>query len=638
MSYDAREPQSSALRHRAEVQLSKIIVKAVPSLGAKHVQALVKELQVHQLELQVQNHELERTRLEAEESRDRYRDLFESAPVAYCTLDGQGRIQEMNGAAEVLLAVDRKTVIGHEFAVFVTHDHVPRFILACRAMLTSPGHHGHDMTLNVGGVAKIVLIDGCAISNADDGPQLRFALTDLTARQHVEDGRRDREAQMQIELTDTKLLQSIGLQLIQEDKVEVLYEKILAAAMDLMQSDMASMQMLDTSQDALRLLVWRGLDPLFGQLFELIRDDAQTSCSVARRIGHRVILPDVEICSFILGTPALEVYRRTGIRAVQSTPLLSRSGHLVGMLSTHWRNPHRPSERDLSLLDVLVRQAADLIDRQQVMGALRESEAGFHRLNDELELRVAERTQELTASEDRLRALASELNLAEHRERTRLTAELHDHLAQMLVYGLLKLGQARQVVGLIPRCADLIQQTEEALTTSLNYTRTLIADLSPPVLREFGLAVALQWLAGQMQKYDLVVHVDAPELPVESMAEDRAVLLFQSVRELLINIAKHAQTGQASVCLQCQNGILRLEVKDEGCGFDLLYAATSVPAFTAPTSSKFGLFSIRERMKALGGTFEMESVKGKGTTATLILQLATSTTSTEVAEAPPSKQ
>jgi len=631
MSYDAREPQRNELRHRVEVQLSKMIAKAVPSLDSKHVQALVSELQVHQLELQVQNHELERTRLEAEESRDRYRDLFETAPVAYCTMDVQGRILEINGAAEALLAVDRKRVTGQQFAMFVTDDHVPRFTLACREMLKLPGHHGHDMMLKVGGMAKTVLIDGCAITDGDE-PQLRFALTDLTARQHVADGHREHEARLQTELTDTKLLQSIGSQLIQEDNVDVLYEKILDAAMEFMQSDMASIQMLDKSQDALRLLAWRGFDPLFGQLFELIRDEAQTSCSVARRLGHRVILPDVETCGFIVGTPALEVYRRTGIRAVQSTLLLSRSGHLVGMLSTQWRNPYRPSENELRLLDVLVRQAADLIDRQEVLGALRESETRFHRLYDELELRVAERTRELAASEDRLRALASELNLAEHRERTRLATELHDHLAQILVYGCLKLGQARKLAGLVPQCVNLIQQAEEALTRSLNYTRTLITDLSPPVLCEYGLAVALQWLAGQMQQYDLVVRVDAPELPAASLAEDRAVLLFQSVRELLINTAKHAQTDQASVCLQCQHGILRLEVKDEGCGFDMLYAATSSHAVTA--SSKFGLFSIRERMKALGGSVEMVSVKGKGTTATLILPLATSIPSTGLGALP----
>ncbi len=621
MSYDARESHPPEFRHRAEEQLSKIIAKTVPSLASKHLKALVDELQVHQIELLLQNQELDRTRQEAEERRDRYRDLFESAPVAYFTLDKQGRIQEMNGAAEMLLGVDRKTVTADPFAVFVTEDDVPRFTLACRAMLKSPGHHECDLTLNVGGVTKTMRLDGCATTTDDGGPQLRFALIDQTSHKHDEDLHRESEARLQTELTDIRLLQSISAQLIQEENVDVLYERILDAAIDLMQSDMASMQMLDEGQGTLRLLGWRGFDMLFAQVFGTCRTDRPTSCSKAMRTGRRVIVPDVETCDFIVGTPALEDHRKTGIRAVQSTPLFSRSGRMVGMISTHWRTVHCPSERDLRLFDVLVRQAADLIDRKQVMDALRESEARFRGLNDELEQRVVERTQELMESQERLRALAAEFNLTEHRERTRLATELHDHLAQMLIYGRMKLAQVKQIPDLIPRCTELIKETDDVLTRSLHYTQTLIADLSPPELREFGLVAALRWLAAQMQKYELTVHIEAPASPEPSMAEDRAVLLFQSVRELLINITKHAQTDQATVTVRCHKGILRLEVQDQGCGFDLLYAATSMSADT--TSSRFGLFSIRERMKALGGSFDMESVGGKGTTATLILPLVT---------------
>jgi PAS domain S-box-containing protein len=77
------------------------------------------------------------------------------------------------------------------------------------------------------------------------------------------------------------------------------------------------------------------------------------------------------------GTADLNAYRRSGIRAVQSTPLLARSGHLLGMISTHWRRPHRPTERELQPLDVLARQAADLIERNEAEKALRESREQF---------------------------------------------------------------------------------------------------------------------------------------------------------------------------------------------------------------------------------------------------------------------
>jgi PAS domain S-box-containing protein len=93
--------------------------------------------------------------------------------------------------------------------------------------------------------------------------------------------------------------------------------------------------------------------------------------------GCRVVVPDVEACDAMAGTADLGAYRRSNIRAVQSTPLISRSGRLLGMISTHWRRPHHPTERELQPLDVLARQAADLIERNEGEAALRESREQF---------------------------------------------------------------------------------------------------------------------------------------------------------------------------------------------------------------------------------------------------------------------
>lgn len=254
-----------------------------------------------------------------------------------------------------------------------------------------------------------------------------------------------------------------------------------------------------------------------------------------------------------------------------------------------------------------------------------------------LQTLVAHQTAELRSGQEQLRALATELSLSEHRERAKLAMELHDHLAQLLVLGRLNLGQAKRVPGVVRECADLIEQADDVLSESLAYTRTLITDLSPPVLREYGLFVALGWLATQMQRYQLTVNIELPEIPPLSLTEEQGVMLFQSVRELLINISKHAHIDTATVRLRYQRGIVHLDVEDAGCGFDLLHAATSTLAAVgtaSSSSSKFGLFTIRERMRALGGRFEMQSVHGKGTTATLILPLAISTESAEVQGAP----
>ncbi len=248
-----------------------------------------------------------------------------------------------------------------------------------------------------------------------------------------------------------------------------------------------------------------------------------------------------------------------------------------------------------------------------------QAEAAVRRWNDELEARISERTGELVASQDRLRRLAMEVNLVEQKERKRLAVELHDHLQQILVLGKLKLGLGKRLAKSLPACADMIKETEEVLSDALTYTRTLVAELSPPVLRDHGLAAGLGWLGEYMKKYNIIVAVTVPE-EEPKLREEQIVLLFQSVRELLINSSKYAGTGQAAVTLKQQDDWLLIEVSDQGAGFDLV-AATAATTIPSGLSSKFGLFSIRERMKSMGGSFDLESIPGQGTTAILTLPL-----------------
>src|SRR5262245_42019636 len=136
--------------------------------------------------------------------------------------------------------------------------------------------------------------------------------------------------------------------------------------------------------------------------------------------------------------------------------------------------------------------ARNITERKQAEQRLRESEERFRHLYDELEVRVAKRTEELTESQTRLRALAAELNLTEQRERQRLATDLHDYLGQLLSVSRMKLDQAKQQP-LSPPVAKIIADLHEVTNKSLTYTRTLISQLSP-VLPEFGLPMALHCL------------------------------------------------------------------------------------------------------------------------------------------------
>ncbi|GEM_PF-296107 len=182
------------------------------------------------------------------------------------------------------------------------------------------------------------------------------------------------------ELAATRRLQDISTRLIREGDVNALYHQILDAAADLMHSDMASLQMLYPTRGELRLIASKGFAASSAAFWEWVHAGSGSTCGEALRTARRVIVSDVEACDFIVGTRDLEEYRASDIRAVQSTPLISRSGQALGMLSTHWREPHQPSERELRLLDVLARQAADLIERAQTEARLRDSETRAKRV------------------------------------------------------------------------------------------------------------------------------------------------------------------------------------------------------------------------------------------------------------------
>jgi PAS domain S-box-containing protein len=269
-------------------------------------------------------------------------------------------------------------------------------------------------------------------------------------------------------------------------------------------------------------------------------------------------------------------------------------------------------------IDGLVVVFRDITERKH-------TEERLKQFTTELEQRVAERTHELVESEGRLRTLATELNLAEQRERKRLASDLHDHLQQLLALGKLKVSQLTHLSE-TSASANVIAETDKILTEAISYTRTLVAELSPPVLRNHGLSAGLKWLEEFMRRYHLEVKVQIPDEKIP-VADDQALLLFQSVRELLINTSKYAETSQAWVRATVDTHHLIIEVMDKGKGF----ALDSNGSANIPTelSSKFGLFSIRERIHALGGSFQITSALGSGTTAVLKLPMSAADVSSQ---------
>ena len=256
--------------------------------------------------------------------------------------------------------------------------------------------------------------------------------------------------------------------------------------------------------------------------------------------------------------------------------------------------------------------------------AVQEGKDAETRFLDTAERLVNKRTQELLHTQARLRTMAQTLTLTEQRERKRMASELHDYLAQLLVLGKMKLSNLHAHIQHIGGpAATLLQEIDQTFSKALDYTRTLMAELSPPVLHELGLPTALQWLADQMKKDRLTVEVrlGTSHLP---LPEQQAILLFHSVRELLINAAKHAGTNQATLTLDVTDHLLKIAVQDKGKGFNTDSLEPTQPGH------QFGLFSVKERMEELGGWLRVESAPGQGTTVTLGLPFTSAVSTPEM--------
>ena len=272
---------------------------------------------------------------------------------------------------------------------------------------------------------------------------------------------------------------------------------------------------------------------------------------------------------------------------------------------------HPPdSQKESLLLLVNSKEESDTIirdSRQQ-----KQSVDDVRALTDDFERRVKERTVELEESRTRLRSLIFELNKAEQMERQRLATELHDSLAQLLTAGQLTLESMIREVGKNPP-PPALARLHRIILEATRTTRRLMTELSgPPVLEHSDLVTTMEWVAKQMREDGLAVEVvhNVPQIPLD---RDLLNFLYQSVRELLLNIQKHAGVTHAAVIIRRTPGSIEIEVGDDGRGIS--------KESTPDTNGGFGLLTIQERLRWLQGTLTIESVPGRGTLATLTIPI-----------------
>lgn len=219
--------------------------------------------------------------------------------------------------------------------------------------------------------------------------------------------------------------------------------------------------------------------------------------------------------------------------------------------------------------------------------------------------------EQVMAYQEQLQSLASELSLGEERERRRIATNLHDRIGQSLAFAHLKLAAMSNGAS-----SKSISEVRELIEQAIVDTRSLTFELSPPVLYELGLVAAIEWLARKIQQEHGIqtrFHDDGQPKPLD---DNFRVVLFQSVRELLVNVVKHARASHAQVLLRRDSDALRIIIEDDGVGFELSHASAK-----RESARSFGLFNLRERVEYLGGQAKIRSEIGRGTRVTLIAPL-----------------
>ncbi|MFP4223126.1 MAG: sensor histidine kinase [Phycisphaeraceae bacterium] len=218
---------------------------------------------------------------------------------------------------------------------------------------------------------------------------------------------------------------------------------------------------------------------------------------------------------------------------------------------------------------------------------------------------------------ERVRQLAAELAIAEERERQRIAQDLHDGVCQLFAAMHIKLDLALQdrTLDRHPELHQSLTEISEILREANHATRSLSADLSPPILREMGFVAAVHWLGGRIERlYGLRTQVVAGQRRFE-LGSEAELLLFRCLRELLINAAKYAGVDQVIVRIARQDDRLRLHVRDRGAGFD--------PGGITPRHDGrgLGLRSIDDRIAGMGGRMTICSAPGEGTDVLLEIPL-----------------
>jgi PAS domain S-box-containing protein len=506
------------------------------------------------------------------ENEQKYRELVENAHSAIVRWDHDGIIEFVNEYAEELLEYQPDELIGQSIKTIIPgladgesclqdwRDAVPH----------NPQTFTHTENLTKSGRRLWMLWSTRVIQDDDNSESVMAVGVDRTEHH---------EAEVQLLRLNRvyAVLNAAAEAIIRYRDRQELFDEICRIAVEEGGFRMAWIGTVDPETSRVVPVTRCGHEQ--GYLREITVEAAKTPQG-GGPTGRAVLEGTYQVCNDIANDPAMAPWAKQaaerGYRSSGAFPF--QAGGTTGVLTIYSGEVDFFDGQRISLLQALAINLAIALEKEDA-------------------------EEKLRTHQERLRALASELVNAEQRERQRVATLLHDEVAQTLASLKLHLSLLHSDSAADQdKLAPLVSLAGDAVVQ----TRSIMTELTPPMLQRHGLVDTLRWWANVIQqRHPLQVTVEAPAEPVQAEASLQTAL-FQATKELLHNVIKHADATEAVVTVAVNDDLLQVAVKDNGCGF--------IPKSIETTEAGgFGLFSIRERLAHLGGDAMISSMPGCGT-------------------------
>jgi PAS domain S-box-containing protein len=542
-------------------------------------------------------------------SKEEWERTFDSVPDLIAVLDSQHRVLRVNRAIAQRLGRDPKECIGlpcHQIVhgtgmpvQFCPHVHTQSDAKEHRAEIYEPGLGAHflvtttPLTAPDGKMIGVVHVARDITESKQAEEKIKMLNDELAQRASELEAANTRLA---TDLDAVARLQRLAALLVTEANMEQMLGEVVDTAMAICGADFGNLQMRNEESGELEIVAQRGFPQWWIAFWNNVHQ-GRGACGTALDRGGRVVVEDVEQSPIFLATESLEIQRKAGVRAVQCTPLLTRSGRVVGMFSTHHRVPHRPGERELRLLDLLARNVADFIERAELRQMLSARAAQLEDANKELE------TFNYTAAHD----LRQPLNLING----------YTQAVEMLCGEKLNaecLGYLQETYAAVDRMNRLI----EAL---LKYSRLGRIDVDT---KEVDLSKMAQAVAEELRKAD-------PEREVSFRTAEGITVngdenLLRMVLENLIGNAWKYTSIREGIAAELEFGATNVDgktaffVRDNGAGFDMAEAGNLFAPFKRLSGTTdlrgfgIGLATVERIIQRHGGKVWARGERGKGAT------------------------